>query len=97
LSRHFEAAVAILDALAPSLDALAKAGPGQALHAMVAAAQAGVDSTTGSPGRRGRASWIGERRIGHPDPGVALYVELLTAIRDSVQKLCSYGRLGQPV
>ena len=34
------------------------AGPGQALDSMIAAAQAGVDSTTGSPGRR--ASWIGE-------------------------------------
>jgi len=49
---------------------------------MIAAAQAGVDSTTGSPGRRGRASWIGEHGIGHPDPGATFYVELLTAIRD---------------
>jgi phosphoenolpyruvate---glycerone phosphotransferase subunit DhaL len=71
----------ILDAIAPSLDALASAEPGHALDDMIAAAQRGVDSTTDQAGRRGRASWVGERGVGHPDPGATLYVELLTTIR----------------
>ncbi len=71
----------VLDALAPSLDALHEAPAGEALAAMIAAAQSGVESTTDRAGRRGRAAWVGERGAGHPDPGATAYVLLLTSIQ----------------
>lgn len=71
----------VLDALSPSLDALHGAPAGQALAAMIAAAQAGVESTTDRAGRRGRAAWVGERGAGHADPGATAYVLLLTSIQ----------------
>lgn len=73
----------VLDALSPSLDALRDAPQGHALTAMLKAARAGVESTTGRAGRRGRASWVGERGNGHPDPGASAYVMLLTALQDA--------------
>ncbi len=73
----------VLDALSPSLDALRDAPQGQALTAMLEAARAGVEATTGRAGRRGRASWVGERGNGHPDPGASAYVMLLTALQDA--------------
>jgi phosphoenolpyruvate---glycerone phosphotransferase subunit DhaL len=71
------------DALAPSVDALdaALAGGeplGSALRAAVAAADAGRDATIPMLARKGRASYLGERSVGHQDPGatsVALLVE----------------------
>ncbi|MFG1924641.1 DAK2 domain-containing protein [Cryptosporangium sp. NPDC048952] len=71
----------VLDALGPSLDALEKAPPGTALDAMLRAAQDGVDATKDRAGRRGRAAWVGERGIGHPDPGGSLYVSFLAALQ----------------
>lgn len=75
----------VLDALAPSLDALTSAAAGERLERMVAAAQEGVTSTTGQAGRRGRAAWVGERGAGHPDPGATAYVMFLTSLRASLQ------------
>jgi dihydroxyacetone kinase len=68
----------ILDALDPSLTVLAAGG---GLPEMIEAAQGGVDATTDSPGRRGRAAWVGERGVGHPDPGASLYVAFLRAVQ----------------
>ena len=73
----------VLDALAPSLDALSRAADGQALAEMIAAARSGVDATTSRAGRRGRAAWVGERGSGHPDPGATAYVLLLMCISDA--------------
>ncbi|WP_067672883.1 DAK2 domain-containing protein [Nocardia miyunensis] len=70
----------VLDAIAPSIVAAANVAPGTLLAAMIDAAQSGLDATTNLPGRRGRAGWVGERGVGHPDPGAAFYVELLRAI-----------------
>jgi phosphoenolpyruvate---glycerone phosphotransferase subunit DhaL len=73
----------LLDALAPSLDALSRAAEGQALAEMIAAARSGVDATTSRAGRRGRAAWVGERGNGHPDPGATAYVLFLTCLHEA--------------
>ncbi len=72
----------ILDAMSPSLEALATApaDPVQTMELMVSAARSGVESTTALISRRGRAAWVGERSIGHPDGGATAYLRLLEAI-----------------
>ncbi|NDL57126.1 dihydroxyacetone kinase subunit DhaL [Phytoactinopolyspora mesophila] len=62
------------DALAPAADALDKelaagAGLGHALQAAADAAEKGRDATTPMLARKGRASYLGERSVGHQDPG----------------------------
>jgi phosphoenolpyruvate---glycerone phosphotransferase subunit DhaL len=73
----------MFDALAPATDALdaalgAGASLGEALRAATAAAEAGRDATTAMLARKGRASYLGERSVGHQDPG-ATSVTLLVA------------------
>lgn len=73
----------ILDAMAPSVVALSN-GPAdgaKTLSLMVSAARAGVESTTGLVSRRGRAAWVGERSIGHPDGGATAFLRLLEALQ----------------
>lgn len=74
----------VLDALAPSVDALRKAGEGERLAAMVAAAREGVEATTDQPARKGRAAWVGERGTGHPDPGATAYLLFLESLLSAV-------------
>ncbi|MEJ3658714.1 dihydroxyacetone kinase subunit DhaL [Actinomycetes bacterium KLBMP 9759] len=61
------------DALAPAVDAYdAALGGGElaeALQAAADAAAAGRDATTPLQARKGRASYLGERSVGHQDPG----------------------------
>jgi dihydroxyacetone kinase-like protein len=72
----------MFDALAPACDALDASLAGgaslaEALRAASAAADAGRDATIPMLARKGRASYLGERSIGHQDPGatsVALLV-----------------------
>lgn len=73
----------MLDALSPAADALdtavaAGSSLHQALESACSAAAAGRDATTPMQARKGRASYLGERSIGHQDPG-ATSVELLLA------------------
>jgi phosphoenolpyruvate---glycerone phosphotransferase subunit DhaL len=72
----------ILDAMAPSLDALraAPAGPAAALQAMISAAAGGIELTRGQESQRGRAAWVGERSIGHADGGAVAYQRLLESL-----------------
>jgi dihydroxyacetone kinase-like protein len=72
------------DALAPAVDALddalAAGRPlGEALRAMVGAAEAGRDATIPLVARKGRASYLGERSAGHQDPGATSVTLLLAA------------------
>jgi phosphoenolpyruvate---glycerone phosphotransferase subunit DhaL len=73
----------MFDALAPAVDAL-EAGLAEgrslaaALRAATAAAEAGRDATIPMLARKGRASYLGERSVGHQDPG-ATSVTLLVA------------------
>ena len=73
----------MVDALSPAADALdAAVGDGAslpaALEAARGAAERGRDATTPMQARMGRASYLGERSIGHQDPG-ATSIELLMA------------------
>jgi phosphoenolpyruvate---glycerone phosphotransferase subunit DhaL len=77
------------DALAPGLDALeASLGSGadlaDALQAAADAAAAGRDATEPMPALKGRASYLGERSIGHIDPGAASTALLLGALADTL-------------
>ena len=74
-----------LDAMIPARDAMrAAAAEGKdtraVLDAGVAAAEAGVEYTKGIIATKGRASYLGERSIGHQDPGATSFTVLLKAI-----------------
>lgn len=76
------------DALAPAVDALETALAGHAslatgLKAARDAAAAGRDATTPMLARKGRASYLGERSVGHQDPGAASVALLLEAAADA--------------
>jgi dihydroxyacetone kinase-like protein len=66
----------VLDALVPSLDTLESAGEG-ALAAMTATAAAQVEATAKLQSKKGRAAWVQERSVGHPDPGATAYLRFL--------------------
>jgi dihydroxyacetone kinase len=74
----------MLDAIVPSLTALEASpdgsAPAETLAAMVAATRRAVEETSSLQSRRGRASWLGERSAGHPDPGATAYLRLLEAL-----------------
>ena len=72
------------DALAPAVDALDAAllEHGRLAEAFVAAhaaAEQGRDATTPMLARKGRASYLGERSVGHQDPGATTVALLLEA------------------
>jgi dihydroxyacetone kinase-like protein len=72
------------DALAPAVDALDQGlAAGQdlatALAAAAAAAAEGRDGTTPMLARKGRASYLGERSVGHQDPGATTVALLFQA------------------
>lgn len=74
----------MVDALAPAVDAFdaaqaAGAGLGAALRAAASAADVGRESTAPMLARKGRASYLGERSIGHVDPGASSAALLITA------------------
>ena len=71
------------DALAPAVNALDGAvsegmDKADALKVALVAAESGRDATTPMLARKGRASYLGERSVGHQDPG-ATTVALLVA------------------
>jgi dihydroxyacetone kinase-like protein len=74
----------MFDALAPAVDAL-EGGLAQggrltaALKAASAAADAGRDATIPLHARKGRASYLGERSVGHQDPGATSAALLVAA------------------
>ena len=75
----------MLDAMIPALEAMAaaRASGGDAkaiLSAGIAAARGGVEFTKTIAATKGRASYIGERSIGHQDPGATSFTFLLEAI-----------------
>ena len=74
----------VLDALLPSIDALAgsTADVDAAVSAMRDAAWAGVRDTAGLVSQRGRAAWVGERSAGRADPGATAYARLLDAVAE---------------
>ncbi|HWW64831.1 MAG TPA: dihydroxyacetone kinase subunit DhaL [Sphingomonadaceae bacterium] len=77
----------MLDALLPAADAIAaRTGEGEdataILDAAIGAAEAGVEATARMRPRLGRSAYVGERALGHPDPGayaVAVWLKAIAA------------------
>ena len=79
----------MVDALLPALAALQEAvaegqGPAEAVASAVAAAQQGMKDTIPLQARKGRASYLGERSIGHQDPGATSSYLILNALLDAL-------------
>ncbi|MEH2077189.1 MAG: dihydroxyacetone kinase subunit DhaL [Nostoc sp.] len=79
----------MVDVLSPSVDAFRQAvgeGTLKAMQEAVAAAQKGLQETIPMQAKKGRASYLGERSIGHPDPGgtsAYLMLKSLLGVLDS--------------
>lgn len=78
----------MVDAWTPAVDAAASAAeagatPEQVLAAAADAAATGAESTDALVARKGRASYLGERAVGHRDPGAQSTVYLLRAAVDA--------------
>jgi phosphoenolpyruvate---glycerone phosphotransferase subunit DhaL len=72
------------DALAPAVDALDSAvsegmDKAEAVKLASVAAESGRDATTPMLARKGRASYLGERSVGHQDPGATTVALLMDA------------------
>ena len=79
----------MLDAMIPALDAMEQANAAgasakEALNRGVEAAKAGVEFTKTIAATKGRASYIGDRSIGHQDPGATSFTDLLEVIAQAV-------------
>ena len=77
----------MVDALSPAVAAMKKtfetgAGLKEILTDGAAAAEAGMKSTIGMLARKGRASYLAERSIGHQDPGATSSFLLLKTAAD---------------
>jgi len=75
----------MVDALHPAVEALKVAvadglASAKALQAMVQAAERGMTGTTPLQAKKGRASYLGERSIGHQDPGATSSYLILEAL-----------------
>lgn len=81
----------MLDALEPALEALSKGiengdDVDTCLEAMCAAAREGVEYTKTIRATKGRASYLGDRSIGHQDPGATSSTITLEAIKTFYQE-----------
>jgi dihydroxyacetone kinase-like protein len=81
----------MLDALLPALDAFTAAldAGGALADGLAAAAQAadeGAKATIPLRARKGRASYLGERSIGHQDPGATSSALLINALADTARE-----------
>ncbi|MDX3308714.1 dihydroxyacetone kinase subunit DhaL [Streptomyces sp. NPDC054884] len=65
----------MIDALVPAVDALA-----EGFAAARSAAEQGAEATTPLQARKGRASYLGARSIGHQDPGATSAALLVAAL-----------------
>jgi dihydroxyacetone kinase-like protein len=80
----------MVDALTPALTAFglaARGGEGEAVAAGKAAdaAEAGMHDTTPLQARKGRASYLGARSIGHQDPGATSTALIFRALAEALQ------------
>jgi len=69
----------MIDALVPAVDALDAGG----FAAARTAAEEGALATTPLQARKGRASYLGERSIGHQDPGATSSALLVAALAEA--------------
>ncbi|MFK4148642.1 dihydroxyacetone kinase subunit DhaL [Streptomyces sp. NPDC004065] len=70
----------MVDALVPAVDALA-----DGFAAARDAAEQGAVATTPLQARKGRASYLGERSIGHQDPGATSSALLVAALAETAE------------
>jgi dihydroxyacetone kinase len=80
----------MLDALVPASEALASGlhagkSPAEALREAVAAADRGAEATAAIIPTRGRSSYLGDRALGHPDPGAVAVATWLRAVSRSLE------------
>ncbi len=81
----------MIDALEPAYAAFRdslKSGDGlsKCLEAACKAAEKGIEFTKTIPAKKGRASYLGERSIGHQDPGATSATILLEALAEYCRK-----------
>ncbi len=81
----------MVDALGPAIDALEAAlESGEpleaALSAATEAAESGAKATVPLQARKGRASYLGERSIGHQDPGATSAALIIAALQRAVEQ-----------
>lgn len=74
----------MMDAWLPAVDAMrsaleAESGLAEILERGAAAAEAGMRATTTMQARKGRGSYLGERSVGHQDPGATATYMLFRA------------------
>ncbi|MCG8529373.1 MAG: dihydroxyacetone kinase subunit L [Desulfovibrionales bacterium] len=79
----------MVDALFPAIEAYGNAVNGgetmaEALDSAVQAADYGMKATIPLIARKGRASYLGERSIGHQDPGATSSYYILKALKQSI-------------
>jgi phosphoenolpyruvate---glycerone phosphotransferase subunit DhaL len=79
----------MVDALEPAVETLrTRVAAGeplpQALDAAAAAAEAGMRATIPIQARKGRASYLGERSVGHQDPGATSTALIVRALQRAV-------------
>jgi dihydroxyacetone kinase-like protein len=78
----------MMDAWLPAVDAMKAVlerggGLTEVLDRGTAAAEAGAEATKSMSARKGRASYIGDRSVGHPDPGAIAASMMLKAAADA--------------
>lgn len=78
------------DAWAPALEAMQSAlsagkGTVEVLETAVSAAEQGMKNTIPLQARKGRASYLGERSIGHQDPGATSSYLMLNALLETIK------------
>lgn len=81
----------ILDSLVPAYEALKESyGKGEsnleAFKAAESAALEGVEYTKTIVAKKGRASYLGERSIGHQDPGATSTYIIIKSIKDTLEE-----------
>lgn len=77
----------MLDAMVPALEAIREAGGAsakEALQAGVEAAEKGIEYTKTIIATKGRASYLGERSIGHQDPGATSFTLMLRVVAENL-------------
>jgi len=79
----------MVDALEPAVEAMRArltegASTDEALKAAAEAAEAGMRSTIPQQARKGRASYLGERSVGHQDPGATSTALIIRALQRAV-------------
>ncbi len=80
----------MVDAITPAVEALKQAFANgkstiEALHLMTEAAYKGMKDTIPMLAKKGRASYVGERSIGHQDPGATSSYMILKALMETVE------------